>query len=71
VFFVSFEANHVLQTALNPGIRGIPKGFLVNCAGICILSTVQAGFIFSGAVGSGIFMPVALPAWDLAVWWER
>jgi lipid-binding SYLF domain-containing protein len=53
---VSSKANHVLQYALNPGIRGIPKGYFMTCAGICILSTVQAGFIFSGSVGTGIFM---------------
>jgi lipid-binding SYLF domain-containing protein len=41
---------------LNPGIRGIPKGYFMSCAGICILSTVQAGFIFTGSVGTGIFM---------------
>jgi lipid-binding SYLF domain-containing protein len=45
-----------LQYALNPGIRGIPKGYFMTCAGICILNTVQAGFIFSGSVGTGIFM---------------
>ena len=28
----------------------------MTCAGICIFNTVQAGFIFSGAVGTGIFM---------------
>jgi lipid-binding SYLF domain-containing protein len=28
----------------------------MTCAGICIINTVQAGFMFSGSVGTGIFM---------------
>lgn len=28
----------------------------MTCAGICIMNTVQAGFVFSGSVGTGIFM---------------
>ena len=51
-----WNANQVLTNALNPGLRGIPKGYFTSCAGICIMSTVQAGFIFSGSVGTGIFM---------------
>lgn len=51
-----FNANQVLTDALRPSIRGIPKGYFETCAGICIMSTIQAGFIFSGSVGTGIFM---------------
>jgi lipid-binding SYLF domain-containing protein len=53
---VSSEANHTLSYALDPGLRGIPKGYFMTCAGICIINTVQAGFMFSGSVGTGIFM---------------
>jgi lipid-binding SYLF domain-containing protein len=42
--------------ALDPGIRGIPKTYFMNCAGIVVMSCVQAGFMFSGTVGTGIFM---------------
>jgi lipid-binding SYLF domain-containing protein len=57
VFFLilyATTANHVLEYALNPGIRGIPKGFFMDCAGICIMSLVEVGFMFSGSVGTGI-----------------
>lgn len=51
-----WNANHTLSYALDPGLRGIPKGYFMTCAGICIINTVQAGFMFSGSVGTGIFM---------------
>lgn len=51
-----WNANQVLTNALNPGMRGIPKGLFKSSAGICIMSTVQMGFVFSGSVGTGIFM---------------
>jgi len=50
------NANMVLTDALRPSIRGVPKGYFMTCAGICIMTTVQAGMIFSGSVGTGIFM---------------
>lgn len=51
-----FNANHVLSYALDPGIRGIPKGYFTDCAGIMIMNSIQAGFMFSGSVGTGIFL---------------
>ena len=49
-------ANHVLTYALDPGIRGIPKVYFQDCAGLVIMSAVQAGWMFSGSVGTGIFL---------------
>ncbi len=49
-------ANHVLTYALDPGIRGIPKGYFQNCAGLVIMTAVQAGWMFSGSIGTGIFL---------------
>jgi lipid-binding SYLF domain-containing protein len=51
-----WNANHVLEQALSPGLRGIPKGFFMDSAAICIMSLVEAGLIFSGSVGTGILM---------------
>jgi lipid-binding SYLF domain-containing protein len=39
---------------LRPGIAGIPKDLFQDCLGIVIISIVEAGFIFSGNVGTGI-----------------
>ena len=49
-------ANHVLTYALDPGIRGIPKIYFQDCAGVVIMSAVQAGWMFSGSMGTGIFL---------------
>lgn len=51
-----WNANKVLTQALDPGVRGINKAFFMDCAGIAIVSMVQVGAIFSGTVGSGIFL---------------
>lgn len=51
-----WNANHVMTYALDPGLRGIPKGYFMSCAGVVILHSVQAGFMFSGSVGTGIFL---------------
>ncbi|KAL7558907.1 hypothetical protein ACA910_019441 [Epithemia clementina (nom. ined.)] len=51
-----WHANHILGYALHPGIRGVPKGLFMECAGIAIMSVVDAGCIFSGTVGTGILM---------------
>lgn len=50
------NANHVLTYALDPGIRGIPKKYFQDCAGLVIMSTIQAGWMFSGSMGTGIFL---------------
>lgn len=50
-------ANHVLEQALKPGSNGVPKGlFNENLKGMILISVIEAGFIFSGNVGTGIFM---------------
>ena len=35
-------------------LPGIPRGTIKNCKGIILLSVVEAGFIFSGNVGTGV-----------------
>lgn len=47
------NANHVLDKALN---KGLCKGLFQKCIGVCILSAVEAGFVFSGQLGSGILL---------------
>ncbi|KAL7524502.1 hypothetical protein ACHAWF_000978 [Thalassiosira exigua] len=49
-----WNANHALDQALNPDTPGIPRGMIENCKGIILLSVVEAGFIFSGNVGTGV-----------------
>ena len=49
-----WNANHVLDIALDPATPGIPRGMIKNCKGIILLSVVEAGFIFSGNVGTGV-----------------
>lgn len=49
-----WNANHVLDQALSPDTPGIPRGMIKNCKGIILLSVVEAGFIFSGNVGTGV-----------------
>lgn len=49
-----WNANHVLEQALKPGVAGLPKQLFEDSIGICMISIVEAGFIFSGNVGTGI-----------------
>ncbi|CAB9499226.1 LAS seventeen-binding protein 3 [Seminavis robusta] len=51
-----WNANHVLEMALDPKQQGIPKGLFEKSIGLCIISVVEAGFIFSGNVGTGILL---------------
>lgn len=52
-----WNANHVLEQALDPEKNGVPtKLFEQKLAGILLISTIEAGFIFSGNVGTGILM---------------
>ncbi len=51
-----WNANKVLDYAMRPGLRGVHSGQFRTCAGICILSSLQVGYVVSGSVGSGIFM---------------
>lgn len=54
--FFFHAANHVLEQALRPGIRGLPKNLFEECLGIVMISIVEVGFIFSGNVGTGIVL---------------
>ena len=52
-----WNANHVLATALDPKTPGVPRSlFEQELKGIVLISTVEAGFIFSGNVGTGILL---------------
>ena len=37
-------------------LQGIPRGMIKNCKGIILLSVVEAGFIFSGNVCTGVII---------------
>jgi len=45
-----------LDQALDPTTPGIPRGMIKNCQGVILLSMVEAGFVFSGSVGSGVII---------------
>lgn len=52
-----WNANHVLDLALNPESNGVPKQlFEKDIKGVALMSTIEAGFIFSGNVGTGILL---------------
>ena len=51
-----WNANHVLDQALSPDTNGIPRSLFQQCHGILLLSIVEAGFIFTGNVGTGIML---------------
>mmetsp|Transcript_69682 Transcript_69682/g.105250 ORF Transcript_69682/g.105250 Transcript_69682/m.105250 type:complete len:260 (-) Transcript_69682:82-861(-) len=51
-----WNADHVLQQALDPKTDGVPKDLFAKCVGILMLSVVEAGFVFSGSVGTGILL---------------
>ena len=51
-----WNANHILELALSPKKDGIPKNLFQKAIGICVVSVVEAGFIFSGNVGTGILI---------------
>ena len=60
-----WNANHVLTTALDPKTNGVPhKLFKQELKGILLISTIEAGFIFSGNVGSGILMARREGSWS-------
>ena len=56
MLFLHPTANHVLTEALKPGVNGIPPTLFAKCKGLMLISIVQAGFIFSGSVGTGILL---------------
>mmetsp|Transcript_31361 Transcript_31361/g.63762 ORF Transcript_31361/g.63762 Transcript_31361/m.63762 type:complete len:268 (+) Transcript_31361:190-993(+) len=49
-----WNANHVLEAALNPNLKGLPKALFENCLGVVLMHSVQTGFIFSACTGTGI-----------------
>lgn len=51
-----WNANHVLDVALDPRTNGVPRDLFKACRGIVLISVVEAGFIFSGNVGTGVIM---------------
>eukprot|EP00545_Synedropsis_sp_CCMP1620_P005565 CAMPEP_0119003008 /NCGR_PEP_ID=MMETSP1176-20130426/289_1 /TAXON_ID=265551 /ORGANISM="Synedropsis recta cf, Strain CCMP1620" /LENGTH=253 /DNA_ID=CAMNT_0006954561 /DNA_START=159 /DNA_END=920 /DNA_ORIENTATION=+ len=60
-----WNANHVLSSALDPKTNGVPhKLFEQDLKGIVLLSTIEAGFIFSGNVGTGLLMARSEGKWS-------
>ena len=51
-----WNANHVLDRALDPKTNGVPRKLFENCVGLILISIVEAGFIFSGNVGTGLLL---------------
>ena len=50
------NANKVLDTCLNPNAKGVPRSLLDGCCGVAMMSVIEAGFLFSGNGGTGVFM---------------
>lgn len=51
-----WNANHVLDSALDPKTNGIPRDLFKACKGVVLMSVIEAGFCFSGNVGTGVVM---------------
>ncbi|KAL7579693.1 hypothetical protein ACA910_021839 [Epithemia clementina (nom. ined.)] len=51
-----WNANHVLDQAMKPGYNGISPKLFQACKGLVLLTVLEAGFIFSGNVGTGIIL---------------
>ena len=51
-----WNANHVLEAALDPDNHGVSAELFEKCEGIVLLSVVQAGLVFTGHYGSGVMM---------------
>jgi lipid-binding SYLF domain-containing protein len=51
-----WNANHVLDQALDPATNGVPKALFEKCKGLILISVIEAGFIFSGNVGTGLLL---------------
>lgn len=52
-----WNANHVLESALNPKTaNGVPRGLVKKCKGVILISVHEAGIIFSGNTGTGVLM---------------
>lgn len=50
------NANKILDRALSPETNGVYRGLFQKAKGVVLISSVEAGFIFSGNIGTGIFM---------------
>ena len=54
---LELQANEVLKWAMDPNTGGLhPDLFGPSLLGICFINIVEAGFVFSGNVGTGIVM---------------
>uniref|UniRef100_A0A7S1YGF1 Ysc84 actin-binding domain-containing protein n=1 Tax=Grammatophora oceanica TaxID=210454 RepID=A0A7S1YGF1_9STRA len=51
-----WNANHVLDSALDPNKNGVPRSLFEKAVGIILISVIEGGFIFSGNVGTGIIL---------------
>ena len=51
-----WRADKVLDRALDPKTKGIRKDLFEKCKGIVLLSSIEAGFTFTGKLGTGILM---------------
>jgi lipid-binding SYLF domain-containing protein len=51
-----YTANNVLELACSPGYNGVPKSLFKECMGVVLISVIEAGFMFSGNVGTGIIL---------------
>ena len=51
-----WNANAVLDAALDPKHNGVAKELFEKCQGIVLLSIVTVGFVFSGHSGSGVLI---------------
>ena len=51
-----WNANYALEQALDPNTKNVPRELFEKCHGIVLMSTVKAGVVFTGNVGTGIMM---------------
>ena len=51
-----WNANHVLEDALNPKTKNVPQKLFEECHGIILLTVVKAGFLITGHAGTGVMM---------------
>lgn len=51
-----WNANFVLEQALNPNTKDVPQELFEKCKGIVLLVMSKAGFFVSGHVGTGVMM---------------
>ena len=61
-----WNANHVLEQALNPKTRKVPQRLFRDCHGIVLLTMIKAGFLVTGHAGTGVMMAkdVATEEWS-------